>query len=118
MQSCKIVFKAWTDLKSHACEAHGNSRNDFSHESLQYSFKCEICGNSRINEEHLKKHTGEYHRQKLKALAEADNIKHGQRAMSPYGITEKTEEMKPGKELGEYKSFAPLYGQCAECETS
>ena len=100
-ESCKIVFKAWTDLKSHACEAHGNSRTDFSHENLQYSFKCEICGNSRTNEAHLKKHTGEYHRAKVKAPEEADNIKHGQRTTSPYGITEKTEVMKSGKELGE-----------------
>ena len=182
-ESCKIVFKAWTDLKSHACKAHGNSRNnrrkrkemsennmdhriededeaelkpdsrkkkkarkdisltrandmnaydqditnrttdennnnDFSHDSLQYNFKCKICGNLRINEAHLKKHTGEYHRAKVKAPEEADNIKHGQRTTNPHGITEKTEDMKPGKELGEYKSFAPLYSNCDNCERS
>ena len=34
-----------------------NNNDDFSHESLQYKFKCEIGGNLRINEAHLKKHT-------------------------------------------------------------
>ena len=94
-------------MKSHACEAHRNSRNDLSHKNLQYSFVCEICDNSRVNETHLKKHTGKYHRAKVKAPEEADNIKHRQRTTSPHGITEKTEEMKPGKELSEYKSFVP-----------
>ena len=33
-------MKAWTNLKSHACETHRNSRNDLSHKTLQYSFVC------------------------------------------------------------------------------
>ena len=59
---------------------------------------------------------GKYHRAKVKAPEKADNIK--QRITKPHGITEKTEEKKPGKGLGEYKSFIPLYGKCDECETS
>ena len=88
-------------MKSHAYGAHRNDRINLSHKNLQYSFVCEICDNSRVDEAHLKKHTGKYHRAKVKAPEEADNIKHGQRTTSPHGITEKTEEMKPEKELGE-----------------
>ena len=44
-------------------------------------------------------------------------MKHEQRTMVSFGITEKAVEIKPGKELAEYKSFAPLYGKCDECET-
>ena len=37
--------------------------------------------------------------------------------MIPYRITEKAVEVKPGKEIAENKSFAPLHGKCDECET-
>ena len=54
----------------------------------------------------------------MKAPEEADNIKLKQRITSPHDITEKTEEKKPGKGLGEYKNIAPLYSNCDNCERS
>ena len=105
-------MKAWTNLKNHAGGAHRNSRINLNHKNLQYSFACEICNNSRVDKTHPKKHIGKYHRAKIKAPEEADNIMIKQRITSPHKITEETED----KGLGGYKNFAPLDIICGKCE--
>ena len=74
-------------------------------------------GNLYLNEALFNHHNEEYHGSKLKPPVEADDDKHEQGAMIPYRITEKAVEVKPGGELAENKSFAPLHGKCDECET-
>ena len=67
-------IKAWTHLENHAGGAHRNSRINLNHKNLQYSFACEICNNSRVDKTHPKNHIRKYHRAKMKAPEEADNI--------------------------------------------
>ena len=93
-------IKAWTNLENHAGGAHRNS------------FACEICNNSRVDKAHPKKHIRKYHRAKMKAPEEADNIMIKQRITNSHKITEETED----KGLYGHKNFAPLDSICSNCE--